>query len=386
MNIKNISILLVLVAALGTGCKKAAEHRSVVYFTDTEQYPEKTITIDSPFDLGISVTSSIKVNNDVPVSITLSPEMIEQYNAANGTSYKPLPAGSFALQTTGGQVIIKGGTSRSESATFAITSLASFEEGAIYLMPVSITNVNGGGLEVLESSRTIYLIVKQTIITQAASLASSRYFSVPGFTTDATLASIPQLTMECRVRANAWQTANPFISTLMGIEENYLLRFGDVSVANNQLQLAGGRVGGSSHPVTSNTRFATNQWVHIAVVYNGSTNALYVNGVLDNYADTKGGNIDLTYFYQEGFLIGRSANSRYLNGAISEARVWTRALTPVELQANMCYVSPTSPGLLAYWRFNGDITGNEVPDLTGHGYTAIANNTITWIPGVRCPE
>ncbi|MCR6721219.1 MAG: DUF1735 and LamG domain-containing protein [Chitinophagaceae bacterium] len=385
MKIKNISLLFLLLAALATGCKKAAEHRKVVYFTDTEQYPEKTITIDNPFDLGISVTSSIKVNQDIPVSIQLDPQLIDHYNAFNGTTYKPLPNGSYELRSDGGKVVIKGGTNRSESATFAITSLANFEEGAIYLMPISITSVNGG-LEVLESSRTIYIIIKQTIITQAASLASNRYFSVPNIITDPSLANIPQLTMECRVRVNAFQTANPFISSLMGIEENYLLRFGDVSVANNQMQLAGGTVGGSKHPVTSNTRFATNEWVHVAVVYNGSTNSLYVNGVLDNYADTKGGNVDLTSFYQEGFLIGRSANGRYLNGAISEARIWTRALTPVELQANMCYVSPTTPGLLAYWRFNGDITGNEVADLTGHGYTAIANNTITWIPGVRCPE
>lgn len=385
MKLKNISILVLMMALLATGCKKAAEHRSVVYFTDTEQFPEKTITIDAPIDLGVSVTSSIRVNHDVPVTVALKPELVDAYNNANGTLYKTLPTGSYTLQAAGGQMIIRGGTNRSEPASFSITSLAEFQEGDIYMMPISITRV-GGGLDVLESSRTIYIIIKQTIITQAASLASNRYFEVPGITNDPNLASVPALTMECRVRVNAFQTANPFISSLMGIEENYLLRFGDVSVANNQLQLAGGTVGGSKHPVTSNTHFSTNEWVHIAVVYNGSTNALYVNGVLDNYADTKGGNIDLTWKYQEGFLIGRSANSRYLNGAISEARIWTRALSPVELQANMCYVSPTSPGLLAYWRFNGDITNNAVPDLTGNGYTAYANNTINWITGVRCPE
>ena len=28
---------------------------------------------------------------------------------------------------------------------------------------------------------------------------------------------------------------------------------------------------------------------------------------------------------------------------------------------------------------------NHVPDLTGHGYTAVSAKAITWVPGVRCP-
>ncbi len=39
---------------------------------------------------------------------------------------------------------------------------------------------------------------------------------------------------------NGWKTTSPFISTVMGIEENFLLRFGDVNIDPNQLQLAGG--------------------------------------------------------------------------------------------------------------------------------------------------
>ena len=385
MHFKYSFLLLALMTVFAAGCRKAAELRTVVYFTGTEQHPEKTITIDGPFSLGLSVTSSIKVASNITVSVAMQPELLDGYNAANNTNYQLLPDGSYQLETNNGEVTIETGTNRSGTASFDILSLAAFEEGVTYCMPISITDVKGG-LEVLESSRTIYLIVKQTIITQAASLASNRYFSVPGFAADATLAALGQVTFECRIRANAFQTANPFISSIMGIEENFLLRFGDVSVANNQMQLAGGLVGGNKHPVTTNTRFATNQWYHIAAVYNGSTISIYVNGVLDNYTDTRGGTVNLTDTYSDGFLIGRSAGSRYLNGAISECRVWTRALNPVELSNNMCYVNPTSTGLLAYWRFNGDITGNEVTDLTGHGYTAIANNSITWIPGVRCPE
>src|SRR4029077_7326970 len=131
---------------------------------------------------------------------------------------------------------------------------------------------------VLESSRTTYLIIKRTIITQAISL-SPNYFTVPAFQTASTLNSIPKITMECRVFVNQFQTANPFISSVMGIEENFVLRFGDVSVANNQLQLAGGLINTKKYPVTSTTYFLPGKWYHIATVYDGSKISLYVNGV-----------------------------------------------------------------------------------------------------------
>jgi hypothetical protein len=192
--------------------------------------------------------------------------------------------------------------------------------------------------------------------------------------------------MECRVYVNGFQTANPFISSVMGIEENFLLRFGDVSVANNQLQLAGGLINTKKFPVTSKAFFSTGKWYHIAIVYNGSTMALYVDGVLDNYADAETGGINLTDNYSGGFHLGFSAGGRFLNGYVSEARVWTRALSATELQENLCYVDPASNGLLAYWRFNGTEQAGNIPDLTGHGYTAVAAKPLAWVAGVRCPN
>ena len=74
-----------------------------------------------------------------------------------------------------------------------------------------------------------------------------------------------------------------------------------------------------------------------------------------------------------------------MNGYLSEMRIWQRELSPVEMKNNQCYVDPASPGLIAYWRFNGS-EGTTVPDLTGHGYDAIANGAINWLENVKCPE
>jgi len=188
------------------------------------------------------------------------------------------------------------------------------------------------------------------------------------------------------VFVNSFQTVNPFISSVIGIEENFLLRFGDVSVANNQLQLAGGLISGNKYPITSKTYFSTGQWYHVAAVYNGSTNSLYVNGVLDNYTDAQAGGVNLTDTYSGGFHIGFSAGGRLLNGYVSEARVWTTALTANQLQNNLCYVDPTSKDLLAYWRFNAVDQNGNVTDLTGHGYTATAAKPVAFVAGVRCPN
>jgi hypothetical protein len=385
MKIKHFFSALIMLVVLASGCKKGADYKPILYFTDTEQFSDKTMTIDGPSSIGVSITSSVKVDQDIIIKIEIRPEQLEKYNKDNGTTYKFLPAGSFDLTVPNGQLVIKPGTNRSEAANFSITTLADFAEGVTYVVPISIVDVKGG-IDVLESSRTLFLVIKRTIITQAASLASNRFFRVPGFATDPALANVPKLTMECRVYVNTFQTANPFISSIMGIEENFLLRFGDVSIPNNQLQLAGGLIAGNKYPVSSKASFATGKWYHVAVVYNGATNALYINGVLDNYTDAAAGGVNLTDTYSNGFHIGYSAGGRYLNGFVSEARVWKKALTPKELQNNMCFVSPTSTDLIAYWRFNGDISGNNVPDITGNGYTAVANNSITWIQGVRCPD
>lgn len=378
---KYLFAILVLSAGIFIGCRKATEYSPALYFTGTEQSPEVKFTIDGPSGMGVSVTSSHKVDKEITISIEIKPELVAQYNDQKETSYEFLPQGSYELPTT--TVKIPNGTNISDAAMFRILSLANFEEGITYCVPITITNV-AGDIRVLESSRTVYLIIKRTIITQAVAM-SPNYFRVPSFQTTSTISSVPKLTLECRVMATQFTTANPFISSIIGIEENFLLRFGDVSIANNQLQLAGGLINSKKFPVTSKAFFSPSQWYHVAVVYDGARISLYVNGVFDNYTDAESGGVNLTDSYSGGFHIGFSAGGRRLSGYVSEARVWTRALTPTELQNNLCFVDPASNGLLAYWRFNGDATGSDVPDLTGHGHTAVAATAISWLAGVRCP-
>lgn len=382
---KNIvSYAFVAAFLLLAGCKKAAEYRDVVYFTGTEESPTARFTIEGPDQMGISVTASNKMEHDVVVGVAEKPDLLDAYNQKMGKQYSRLPADSYSLSAN--EVAIEAGSHVSNPINFQIKSIDNFDEGVTYCLPVSISTV-GQGLEVLEASRTIYIVVSRTIITQAVDLAGNNYFSVPSFMGNPDLAALPELTLECRVLVNRFQTANPFISSLIGIEERFLIRFGDVSIPNNYLQLAGGQVtGAGKYQLATREGYSTGVWYHVAAVYNGSTMALYVDGRQVAYTDAAKGTIDLSWDYMDGFHIGFSERGRLLNGYVSEARVWKKALNGNQLQENLCYVNPTTDGLVAYWRLNGADENGNVTDLTGNGHTAIAARpAIQWVDGVRCP-
>jgi hypothetical protein len=382
MKTKYLYSVLIAASLLLVCCKKATEFKDVIYITGTETQPTTKFTIDGPSSMGLTITATDKVVRDTKVSMKVQPELMEAYNKASNRNYQVPPEGSYDL--TNGEVTIKKGSYLSTQAELSIISTENFKEGVTYCIPVSITETDGD-MSVLEVSRTDYIVINRVLTVKAVNLGGSVYFTVPTFKTSTDVAALSALTMECKVYVNSFQNYNPYISSVMGIEENFLLRFGDVSCDKSQLQLASGTVGGKQYPMTTETHFSTGQWYHIAVVYNGNTLTLYINGKQETYATTSGGVANFNSTYMGGFHIGFSERGRLLNGYISEARLWNKALTPNQLQEGVCYVDPTSAGLLAYWRFNGESQDGKVLDLTGHGHDAVASGTINWVDGMKCP-
>lgn len=369
-----------MLAGLFTGCKEAAEYREGMYFTGTEVNPDRVVTIDGPSEVGVSVSVSKKVEKDITVRMAVRPDLVEQYNEMTGKNYQALPAGSYEFPET--KAVIKKGENISASNKLSVITIADFSEGVTYCMPVSIVS-SDGDIPVLESSRTLYVVFNKTIITQAMKLGSN-YYAVPKFLTETSLSAMTGLTMEARIYVNSFQRSSPFISSVLGIEGEMLMRFGDVKVDPAQFQV---QCGGDYQPA-SVSLFTTHRWYHVAATYDGSKLCLYIDGKLDAEMAASGrGPINLTSDASGGFQMGRSYGGRYLDGYMSECRVWTRALNANELKNNLCYVDPTSDGLLAYWRLNGTAEGkNTVPDLTGHGFDAVGAGTASYMPDVRCPE
>ena len=373
-------------AILAAGCKKTLQYADVVYFTGNEDTKVTSMYLDGPTSMGISVTSSCRMESEVTVDIEVAADALDGFNADNGTSYKLLPASSYSISSMA--PVIKEGSSVSAPVYLSIDTLDDLEEGILYCLPLKISQTSNG-MEILEASRYKFVTINQIITTQAVATGSgtgysgNNYFRVPTMVLNENLRDLGVCTMECRVYMNAFypERHNPGIATVIGQEERFLIRFGDISCDNDQLQVAGR---GAS--LTSKSHFVTGRWYHVAAVDNGSTITLYVDGEVEGQISSSGKSpIDLGWDWEGGFAIANSCGNRTMNGYISEARIWQRELSAIELKNNQCYVDPASEGLIAYWRFNGDTDG-VVTDLTGHGYDAVAANAITWKTGVKCPN
>ena len=368
-------LLTIFWVGILSACTNVETFKDVLYFTGTEDSPAVKYTIDGPAEIGVTVSASCQVTSDQIIRVRVDQDKLEGYNALYGKKYKMVPTKDYMLSND--EIVLKAGENISEQLIFSLLRASNFEEGVTYCVPLTITDVTGG-MPVLDSSRTIYLVLNQVMVVNAANLSRTN-MQLP-FESDPSLAAVPQVTMEARVKVNKFASSSPFISTVMGVEEEFLLRFGDTTIKPNQIQLAGG-----GFPVTGKTEFEVDKWYHLAVVFDGSTIKLYVNGELDGQVDAPRGPVILCgNTDKRRFCIGSSVNSRYLDGSISEVRVWKRALTQNEIQNNMCYISPDYyQDMVAYWRFN-EGGGAVIKDWTGNGWDI--SRTLNWTEGVRCPE
>lgn len=378
-------------------CKESEDYRDVIFMSGVENSASRLFTVspDAPVsEIAFNISSSYKLTQNMVVDLKEDLSLIDSYNKQFEKNFQPLPAGCYTISKPEAdpeekdkdvlgleknQVLIKSGSNVSTPMKLSVNDLSKFEEGITYILPISIAG-NNSGVDILTPSSTIYFLVNQTIITQAALLTQN--FLKVDFSEkkDAALTALPAVTYETKIYVNNFQSSSPYISSVMGLEENFLLRFGDTSIKPNQLQVA-------KPGIASKTQFSEKTWYHIAAVFEGGNVKLYVNGELESSGSIAGvKTLDLTKVYSDPmFMIGRSANKRGIDGAVSEMRVWRKALSPADMINNMCYVDPTTPGLVAYWRFNG-AADNVVTDVTGNGYDAVAARKLEFMKDVRCPE
>ena len=383
-------IIVALAAlALAVSCQQSilyTEHlyeNGVVSFRSSAN-GELSAFLEESGPVTFTVGSSVKVDQNVAVSfepVRDSAAVLGAFNKANGTNYWMLPEGSYQLSAN--SAVIKAGNAVSEPVTVDV-DIDGFKNGVIYCLPLKITG-SDSSLGSIPGQEYAYLVIRGYVYASAANLPGGSYFEMPSTVNDPRL-QLETCTMEIRVKANSWAGANPFISSLIGVEENFLLRFGDISCDPNQLQLAGQGVS-----ITSKAHFDTGKWYHIAVVADGvkQTCDLYINGVLDSSTPMGGKGINLGKVYNSKFAIGMSERGRYLDGQVSEARVWGRLLSPTELINGQCSIAdPVKEArenkLLGYWKLDDE---NRGKDLTGNGFDGYAHGSVSYTPAnIRCPE
>lgn len=196
------------------------------------------------------------------------------------------------------------------------------------------------------------------------------------------MSGLKTITVEALVRSSDWEAGRGnALSSVFGIEGTFLVRIGDADRPRNQLQLV--NPNGNWPSPNAAPGLPVNEWVHIAVVWDATTGEriYYQNGEVVASDNAASGSVSLN----SGCYVGRSYDdSRWLPGEISELRIWNIQRTQEQIASSMYTVDPTTPGLLAYWKFN-EGSGNVINDATGNGTNLTGEGTPTWV-NVELPE
>jgi len=185
------------------------------------------------------------------------------------------------------------------------------------------------------------------------------------------------ITYECWFKVDAFQTADPYISTLMGIESgtnDALLRIVRLDSNDYRLQYVYNELG-SQATIRGTTTLQTGVWYHAAAVYDNTDTrsvTLYLNGVQE--ASHSG--METSFDANASFNISQSFGGRYLDGQMDEVRVWrTVDRTQAEIRANMYKeLVGDESGLLAYYKLNETSGTNANDAQTSSTYDGTLTN------------
>ncbi len=376
-------------AAAFVGCQEAAEYIPSIYITEAQWQEVKTITISEAGEAAeFTVSAAQIVDRDTHVSFEACPELVDDYNKRYGRTAAVLENFTFAKK----EVVIAAGKNVSESVEVVVTE--ELQPGTFYCLPVKIASADNG-IPILEASSKLFLVFRAPVRSKAVYIGSGNKNFVPTFPEkpsfeELNLEAMQEVTLECRVMVNGFTKSEPFISSIMGFEGEVCMRFGDVKIGYDVLQVCKA----DYQPAAINSPCSPNTWYHVAAVWSRSALRVYIDGKLVAEQTHKGETVNLAGYHKLGstgigFALGAASvynGNRPLNGYLAEARVWSRALSSNEIAniKDLVVVDPQSPGLLAYWKMNecellseprrdmilNRTFYNRIVDQTGHGYDA----------------
>ncbi|PTX63817.1 concanavalin A-like lectin/glucanase superfamily protein [Kordia periserrulae] len=120
-------------------------------------------------------------------------------------------------------------------------------------------------------------------------------------------------------------------------------------------------------------------WYHVAFVYNGGNEFyFYVNGRRVGHATKTHHNISCNTSNNDIHIGGVNIDGRNtanLDGAVDEFRIWRKAKTEAEIQAQMyTHLTGRETDLDLYYDFDDASNTSNVIDITGNGNNGITNN------------
>jgi hypothetical protein len=109
-----------------------------------------------------------------------------------------------------------------------------------------------------------------------------------------------------------------------------------------------------------------NQWNHIAITYDSGLVKTYANGILVHTYNGSGTIADVHLDKNDFRIGGRQQESQFFQGSIDDVRIWNKARTQAEIQADFNReLIGNETGLVSYWNFNS-VNSNTVQDLSSN--------------------
>ena len=326
----------------------------------------------------LTLSTSRPAEKDLNATFKTVPQMVDTYNKAYYNKAVLLPDSCYSVLV--GDVKINQGSVKSNAAQFEFSKLGGLDRSTTYVLPVT---VECNDIELLQSAKNYYFVFRAGALINVVADMSRNYLQVE-WKTPELVTDMKQITMEALIYPREF---GKLISTIMGIEGNFLMRIGDAGFPDNQIQIATGV--GNFPDYDSNKGLQTKRWQHVAMTYNADTREVkvYVNGILQSQGTLrlrsvtiKGNSADRM------FLIGKSYDdARWFEGDMAEVRVWNVVRTQEEIATHFYSVDPKTPGLVGYWKMDDNTSPNIVKDATGNGNDAKANKPLSW-HNVSLPE
>ena len=183
-------------------------------------------------------------------------------------------------------VKVNRGSVTSNEAQFQFFKLAGLDRAITYVLPVT---VDCRDMEMLRSAKNYYFVFRAGALINVVADMSKNYLTVKWKTPDL-VTNMRQITMEALIYPREF---GKLISTVMGIEGNFLMRIGDAGFPDNQIQIATGS--GNFPDADSNKGLQTNRWQHVAMTYDADKEEVkvYVDGRLQSRGTLRCGSVTI---------------------------------------------------------------------------------------------
>lgn len=402
-------VAAVFAVAVLSGCDRdAGRFENKLFFDASDFKNEVRVAVDenvTEMSRLVTVSMARPEDHDIEISFVESPELLDTYREAY---YDPetelLPEGHCDLSLL--QTVIKAGEVTSAPVTFEFTDLGAdaLDYDKSYVLPVT---VQAEGMDALPRARTMYFLVRQAaLVNMAADFTSN--FAWPEWGGFTEVSDMSEFTMEALVCGQDFSNGSK-IHTIMGIEDCFLIRAGDLGIEPNQIQVAFAYKNPETNSImrgsvtSPDMLLGTDTWHHIAVTFSSGDIKAYLDGKMMaegkcSVKDTKGNVTDITSidFAVEHsdeadnkprcFWVGYSYDDgRPFNGMMTEIRVWKKALTGEEINSDSHFykIYPDAgtgqfpEELVAYWKFT-DEKGSTVKDWSMYGHDLTADHDFVW--------